>query len=59
MNIERMNLLNLKTLKAMKAQILTKYEIVKKTEKALLISTPMIVGKKELKIESFGCQNRK
>ena len=35
----------------MKAQILTEYEIVKKTENALLISTPMIIGKK-------GTQNR-
>lgn len=35
----------------MKAQILTQYETVRETEKALLISTPMIVGKK-------GTQNR-
>lgn len=35
----------------MKAQILTQYEVIRETEKAMLVSTPMIVGKK-------GTQNR-
>jgi len=37
--------MNNETTTKMKAQILTNYKIVRETEKAILISTPMIVGK--------------
>lgn len=37
----------------MKAQILTNYQIVRETEKAMLVSTPMVVGSKGTQSRDF------